>query len=139
MAIPHIVMNYINQKMNQKNYEYYLQGFWILVYFSTDVTHLYYARILSGLAGGGVYINISLFVADIAENQYVFYVFKFQIHTIHFLFQYSRRIWLIFGPLNKLRNRYWFHSWSLSSVFHNSSNYVDPSDNIYSIDVILHT
>lgn len=44
-------------------------AFWLLVYFSTDVTHLYIARVLTGLSTGGIYIVVSLFIADIAENQ----------------------------------------------------------------------
>ena len=37
------------------------------------MTHLYLARMLAGLAGGGVYITVSVFINDIAEDQYFFH------------------------------------------------------------------
>jgi MFS family permease len=43
-------------------------GFWSLVFFSTHVHHLYLARFIAGITGGGIYRTISLFVAEISEN-----------------------------------------------------------------------
>lgn len=42
--------------------------FWLLVLSSTHVHHLYAARIIAGLSGGGALRTISLFIAEISEN-----------------------------------------------------------------------
>ncbi|XP_055858503.1 facilitated trehalose transporter Tret1-like isoform X3 [Episyrphus balteatus] len=42
-------------------------GFWIMVYFATDVSHLYMARLFGGFAGGGIYVLIPIFVSEIAD------------------------------------------------------------------------
>lgn len=42
--------------------------FWIIVLMSTQVYHLYIARIVAGLSGGGALRTISLFIAEISEN-----------------------------------------------------------------------
>lgn len=42
--------------------------FWILVLTSTHVYHLYAARVIAGLSGGGALRTISLFIAEISEN-----------------------------------------------------------------------
>ncbi|XP_055375648.1 facilitated trehalose transporter Tret1-like [Condylostylus longicornis] len=41
---------------------------WITIYFSTEVYHLYIARYLSGLTGGGLYVTVPIFIAEIANN-----------------------------------------------------------------------
>ncbi|CRL04884.1 CLUMA_CG017935, isoform A, partial [Clunio marinus] len=43
--------------------------FWLLVFFSTNVYHLYLARGFAGLSGGGIIRNISLYVTEISENK----------------------------------------------------------------------
>lgn len=42
--------------------------FWTLVLLSSEVYHLYIARILAGLTGGGTIRTIPLFIAEISEN-----------------------------------------------------------------------
>ncbi|XP_037957109.1 facilitated trehalose transporter Tret1-like [Teleopsis dalmanni] len=41
--------------------------FWGLVYFASTIEHLYVARILSGISGGGCYIVIPIFLSEIAD------------------------------------------------------------------------
>lgn len=43
--------------------------FWILVYFATHAYHLYLARTLAGLTGGGALRTISVYVSEIAESR----------------------------------------------------------------------
>lgn len=43
-------------------------SFWLLVFFSTHVYHLYLARFIAGITSGGVLRTISLYVAEISEN-----------------------------------------------------------------------
>lgn len=43
--------------------------FWILVYYATHAYHLYLARMLAGLTGGGSIRIISIYVAEITENR----------------------------------------------------------------------
>ena len=47
----------------------YFQVFCILVYLSTDVMHLYIARVFTGVSTGGMFVLVSHFIADISENQ----------------------------------------------------------------------
>ena len=42
---------------------------WTLIYFSTQVHHLYIARICAGITGGGTMRTVSLYIAEIAENK----------------------------------------------------------------------
>jgi MFS family permease len=42
--------------------------FWCLVYLSTNVTHLYVARAIAGMTGGGLLRIIPLFTGEIAES-----------------------------------------------------------------------
>uniref|UniRef100_A0A1L8DF24 Putative facilitated trehalose transporter tret1 n=1 Tax=Nyssomyia neivai TaxID=330878 RepID=A0A1L8DF24_9DIPT len=42
-------------------------GFWLCVIFADYVYHLYLARFLAGATGGGLYIIVPLFVAEIAD------------------------------------------------------------------------
>lgn len=44
--------------------------FWFLVAFGNSYYYLLLARILSGLAGGGFFANIVLFVAEISNDKY---------------------------------------------------------------------
>lgn len=43
--------------------------FWGLVLFSTQVHHLYIARICAGLTGGGTLRTVSLYITEISENR----------------------------------------------------------------------
>lgn len=67
-----IAFGTITQKLGKKNALFLLViphlCFWALVYFSTHVYHLYLARFLAGLTGGGSLRTISLYVAEISEN-----------------------------------------------------------------------
>lgn len=44
-------------------------GFWILIYFATNAYHLYLARTLAGLTGGGALRTISVYVSEISESR----------------------------------------------------------------------
>lgn len=43
--------------------------FWCLIFFSTHVYHLYLARTLAGITGGGALRTISLYITEISENR----------------------------------------------------------------------
>lgn len=68
-----IAFGKITQKWGKKNALFLLViphlSFWALIYFSTHVYHLYLARFLAGLTGGGSLRTISLYVAEISENR----------------------------------------------------------------------
>lgn len=42
--------------------------FWITVLLSTEINHLYFARVCAGLTGGGLLRTVSLYIAEISEN-----------------------------------------------------------------------
>ncbi|XP_002019496.2 facilitated trehalose transporter Tret1 [Drosophila persimilis] len=42
--------------------------YWILIYTAQDVTYLYAGRFLAGMSGGGVYVVLPIFIAEIADN-----------------------------------------------------------------------
>lgn len=43
--------------------------FWCLVFFSSSAYHLYIARLLAGITGGGTLRTISLYIAEISESR----------------------------------------------------------------------
>lgn len=43
--------------------------FWMFLIFSTDVVHLYLARFCAGLTGGGLFVVLPIYVADIADPE----------------------------------------------------------------------
>lgn len=51
---------------------YIFQGFWLCIMFGRYVYHLYFARFLAGCTGGGLFVCIPLFVAEIAEDRYYY-------------------------------------------------------------------
>lgn len=60
--------------MNLKNtnkflYKLSFQIFWVIVLFARQVEYLYMGRILAGFTGGGIYVCIPLFVAEIADQR----------------------------------------------------------------------
>jgi MFS family permease len=44
-------------------------AFWLIVLSSTQIYHLYIARIFAGITGGGTLRTISLYIAEISENK----------------------------------------------------------------------
>ncbi|KAH8359705.1 hypothetical protein KR093_008426 [Drosophila rubida] len=42
--------------------------YWILIYTAQDVTYLYAGRFLAGVSGGGCYVVLPIFVAEISDN-----------------------------------------------------------------------
>ncbi|XP_039437013.1 facilitated trehalose transporter Tret1-like isoform X1 [Culex pipiens pallens] len=56
-------------------------SFWTIVYFGTSVYHLYLARFLAGVTGGGVIVTFPLFIADISDSKLVNYSTKLRIVT----------------------------------------------------------
>lgn len=51
--------------------------FWLMVLFGSDVMYLYIGRIFAGSTGGGMYICLPLFVAEIADQRWVHRVSTF--------------------------------------------------------------
>ncbi|XP_055919560.1 facilitated trehalose transporter Tret1-like [Eupeodes corollae] len=43
--------------------------FWCMVFFANDVYYLYIARVLGGTTGGGTYVVLPIFVAEIADSR----------------------------------------------------------------------
>lgn len=68
-----IVFGQITEKFGKKTALFLLVfphlGFWCLVYMSTHVYHLYLARFIAGITGGGIIRTVSLFIAEISENR----------------------------------------------------------------------
>ena len=67
-----IIYGQISQKFGQKFTLIALvvphMCFWSLVLLSSEVHHLYIARVLAGLTGGGTIRTIPMFISEIAEN-----------------------------------------------------------------------
>lgn len=68
-----IAFGAINEKIGKRNSMILLViphlSFWALVYFSTHAYHLYLARILAGITGGGLLRTVSLYITEISENE----------------------------------------------------------------------
>ncbi|XP_058446706.1 facilitated trehalose transporter Tret1-like isoform X2 [Malaya genurostris] len=68
-----IIYGYLCEKIGVKKSIFCLvipnMSFWITVYFSTSVYHLYVARIFAGMAGGGIIVTFPLYVADISDSK----------------------------------------------------------------------
>lgn len=47
------------------------QLFWFMVLYSTSAVDLYIGRIFAGATGGGMYICLPLFVAEVADQRWV--------------------------------------------------------------------
>lgn len=54
--------------------------FWLCVIYAKNVFHLYVGRSLAGLCGGGMYVIITIFTTEIAQDKYV------NISNLQFLF-----------------------------------------------------
>lgn len=50
----------------------WFQLFWIFVLFSKTAVDLYIGRIFAGSTGGGMYICLPLFVAEVADQRLVY-------------------------------------------------------------------
>lgn len=68
-----IAFGVIAEKIGKRNAMFLLVipqlSFWCLIFLSTHVYHLYLARTLAGVTGGGILRTISLFVPEISENK----------------------------------------------------------------------
>uniref|UniRef100_A0A8D8IHU6 Facilitated trehalose transporter Tret1 n=2 Tax=Culex pipiens TaxID=7175 RepID=A0A8D8IHU6_CULPI len=68
-----IVYGYLTEKIGVKKSIASLcisnMSFWTIVYFGTSVYHLYLARFLAGVTGGGVIVTFPLFIADISDSK----------------------------------------------------------------------
>lgn len=68
-----ILFGSITGKMGKKNAMFLLViphlCFWALVYFGTQAYHLYIARFLAGITGGGALRTLTLYVAEMSENR----------------------------------------------------------------------
>lgn len=40
---------------------------WAIIYFATKVEHFYIARLFAGLCGGGVFVCVPIFIAEISD------------------------------------------------------------------------
>lgn len=47
--------------------------YWLCVIYAKNVFHLYVGRTLAGLCGGGMYVIITIFTTEIAQDKYVKY------------------------------------------------------------------
>lgn len=54
-----------------------LQLSWILIYYAENAIHLYISRFLAGLACGGSFVLVPLFVSEISENRFVLRTFLY--------------------------------------------------------------
>lgn len=45
--------------------------FWLMVWFGNTAVYLYIGRVFAGATGGGMYICLPLFVAEIADHRLV--------------------------------------------------------------------
>lgn len=63
----------ITEKIGKRNAMFLLViphlSFWCLVFFSTHVYHLYLARTVAGITGGGILRTVSLYIPEISENK----------------------------------------------------------------------
>lgn len=63
----------ITEKIGKRNTMFLLViphlCFWALVYFGTHAYHLYLARTLAGITGGGSMRTISLYITEMSENK----------------------------------------------------------------------
>lgn len=68
-----IAFGTITEKIGKRNAMFLLViphlSFWCLVFFSTHVYHLYLARTLAGITGGGILRTNSLYIPEISENK----------------------------------------------------------------------
>lgn len=68
-----VVVGTITEKIGKKYTLFLLVipniSFWGLVFFSTHVYHLYFARFIAGITGGSIMKTVSLFITEISENK----------------------------------------------------------------------
>lgn len=64
------ILGYSSWLINTNLFNFFLQGFWLCIIFGRYVYHLYVARLLAGCTGGGLFVCIPLFVAEISEDRY---------------------------------------------------------------------
>lgn len=68
-----ILFGSITEKIGKKNAMFLLViphlCFWALVYFGTHAYHLYIARFLAGITGGGALRTLTLYVTEMSENR----------------------------------------------------------------------
>ncbi|XP_070143279.1 facilitated trehalose transporter Tret1 isoform X3 [Drosophila kikkawai] len=67
-----IVFGLLIDRLGRKLCMYFLaipnMMYWILIYTAQDVTYLYAGRFLAGMSGGGCYVVLPIFIAEIADN-----------------------------------------------------------------------
>lgn len=51
---------------------------WVFMLLATNVYHLYVARLILGIVGGGALVIIPIYVSEIAEDKYVNQMFTFK-------------------------------------------------------------
>ncbi|XP_030558999.1 facilitated trehalose transporter Tret1-like [Drosophila novamexicana] len=67
-----IIFGLLVDRLGRKMSMYFLaipnMTYWILIYTAQDVTYLYAGRFLAGISGGGCYVVLPIFVAEISDN-----------------------------------------------------------------------
>ncbi|KAH8369391.1 hypothetical protein KR009_009632 [Drosophila setifemur] len=67
-----IIFGLLLDRLGRKLCMYFLaipnMTYWILIYCAQDVTYLYAGRFLAGMSGGGCYVVLPIFIAEIADN-----------------------------------------------------------------------
>lgn len=65
---------YLSEKLGRKKAIILLAfphiGFWLCVIFAQNVYHLYIGRILAGTCGGGIFVTITIYTSEIAQDRY---------------------------------------------------------------------
>lgn len=54
---------------NRSHFHLNFQVSWAMILFATNVTQLYIARFLAGFSGGGLFVILPLFIAEISEDK----------------------------------------------------------------------
>ncbi|XP_055918558.1 facilitated trehalose transporter Tret1-like [Eupeodes corollae] len=62
-----IILDLVGRKMSLYLLPLPHMAFWIIIYFAHEVYHLYIARFLGGVTGGGIFVVISIFISEIAD------------------------------------------------------------------------
>lgn len=72
-----------------------LQLFWLFVLFGNNVVDLYIGRIFAGSTGGGMYICLPLFVAEIADQRWEVFFMSTKHAVVMMICILIENLWLL--------------------------------------------